>query len=205
MCYITDVMFQEGVFTMPPRARITREMLIDAGFEIARVDGAENINARAVAGRLGCSTQPVMYHFATVDDLKRAVYVKADQFHSEYLMREGDGAVDPLLNIGLNYIRFAIEEPNLFRFLFQSGYATEGSVLEMIDSEELAPVLGAMQAGTGLGMEKTKEVFLTLALFVHGYASIIANNALEFDEAVVAQHLERVYEGAMLSAQKGEK
>ena len=49
---------------MPPRARITREMLIDAGFEIARDDGAENINARAVAGRLACSTQPVMYHFA---------------------------------------------------------------------------------------------------------------------------------------------
>lgn len=186
---------------MPPRARITREMLIDAGFEIARDDGAENINARAVAGRLACSTQPVMYHFATVDDLKRAVYVKADQFHSEYLMRAGGGQFDPLLNIGLNYIRFAIEEPNLFRFLFQSGYATEGSVLEMIDSAELAPVLGAMQAGTGLGMEKTKEVFLTLALFVHGYASIIANNALEFDEAVVAQHLERVYTGAVMTAQ----
>lgn len=190
---------------MPPRARITREMLIDAGFETARCEGAESINARTVAGRLGCSTQPVMYHFATVDDLKRAVYAKTDRFHSEYLMREGDGQFDPLLNIGLNYISFAIEEPNLFCFLFQSGYATEGSVLEMIDSEELAPVLGAMQAGMGLSMGKTKEVFLTLALFTHGYASIIANNVLEFDESVVAQHLERVYTGAVMAARKGGK
>lgn len=186
---------------MPPRAKITKEMIIDAGFDIAREEGAEAINARAVAGRLGCSTQPVMYQFSTVEDLKRAVYAKTDRFHSDYLMRPRDGQFDPLLGIGLNYISFAIEEPNLFRFLFQSGYAVEGSVLEMIDSEELVPILGAMQAGMGLDMEKTKEVFLTLALFVHGYASIIANNALEFDEAVVARHLERVYVGAMLAAQ----
>lgn len=190
---------------MPPKARITKEMLIDTGFEIAREEGAESINARAVARQLGCSTQPVMYHFATVDDLKRAVYTRVDRFHSEYLMRAGDGQIDPLLSIGLNYIRFAIEEPNLFRFLFQSGFAVEGSVLEMIDSEELAPVLGAMQAGMGLSIEKTKEVFLTLALFAHGYASIIANNALEFDEALIASHLERVYVGAVMAAQEDAK
>ena len=30
-----------------------------------------------------------------------------------------------------------------------------------------------------MNIEQTKEVFITLALFVHGYASIIANNSLE--------------------------
>ena len=30
----------------------------------------------------------------------------------------------------------------------------------------------------GLSEEKTKQVFLTVALFAHGYASIIANNHL---------------------------
>ena len=89
---------------------------------------------------------------------------------------------DPILGIGLNYIRFAVEEPQLFRFLFQSGYAEENSLLEMIDSEALTPILAAMQEGTGLGMEKTKQVFLTVALFAHGYASIVANNHLEFNK-----------------------
>ena len=36
--------------------------------------------------------------------------------------------------------------------------------------------------------KKTQEVFLTVALFAHGYASIIANNALEYDEALIAEH-----------------
>ncbi|MCM1184822.1 MAG: TetR/AcrR family transcriptional regulator [Roseburia sp.] len=186
---------------MPPKARITKEMVIDAAFEIARTQGAENVNARTVSQKLGCSTQPVMYHFATIEEMKRAAYTKADRFHTEYLMNIRPQE-NVMLGIGLNYIRFAVEEPNLFRFLFQSGFAVEGSVLRMIDSEELMPVLSAMQKEMKLGETQTKEVFLTLALFVHGYASIIANNSLEFDEALVAIHLERVWRGAVLVLQE---
>ena len=111
-----------------------------------------------------------------------------------------------MLGIGLNYIRFAVDEPNLFRFLFQSGYAEGNSLLEMINSEGLKPVLSAMQQGMNLDLGQidlgqTKEVFITLAMFVHGYASIIANNSLEFDEKLIAEHLERVYTGAILAIQ----
>ena len=74
----------------------------------------------------------------------------------------------------------------------------------MIDSPEAAPILSAMQAETGLDMEKMKEVFLTVALFTHGYASIIANNALAYDEALAAAHLERVFTGAMMAAKEEE-
>ena len=184
---------------MPPKMRITKEMVVDAAVEIARQSGYENINARTVAGQLRCSTQPVMYHFATIDSLKKAAYAKADQLHSEYLMDIAPDRV-PVLGIGLNYIRYAVEEPQLFRFLFQSGYAEESNLLDMIDSEELEPVLAAMQEGTGLDRKKTREVFLTVALFAHGYASIIANNSLEYDEKLIAEHLERAWNGAMLAA-----
>lgn len=107
-----------------------------------------------------------------------------------------------MLGIGLNYIRFAINEPHLFRFLFQSGFAVENSLLEMVDSEELKPVLFAMQEAMGMDLERTKEIFVTLALFAHGYASIIANNSLEYDEEIVALHLSRAYRGAILAAQE---
>lgn len=190
---------------MPPKAKITKEMIVDAAFDIARTEGAENINARTVAQKLGCSTQPVMYHFEKIEDLKRAVYAKADQFHSEYLMNINKPQDGVMLGIGLNYIRFAIKEPQLFRFLFQSGYAVESSLLEMIDSKELIPILSAMQNAMEMNMEQTKQVFLTIAMFAHGYASIIANNSLEYDEKVVALHLERAYRGAVLAVQEETK
>lgn len=186
-----------------PKAKITKDMVADAAFEIARTAGAENVNARTVSERLGCSTQPVMYHFARIEELKRAVYTKADRFHTAYLMNIENPREGILLGIGLNYIRFAIKEPNLFRFLFQSGFAVENSLLEMIDSEELKPVLNAMQGAMEMTMEQVKEVFLTIAMFAHGYASIIANNSLEYDEKLVAKHLERTYRGAVLAVQNG--
>ena len=186
---------------MPPRTRITKDMIVQAAVEVARQSGYESVNARRVSEQLHCSTQPVMYHFSTVEAMKRAAYALADQMHSEYLMTIPPGQ-DPVLGIGLNYIRFAVEEPQLFRFLFQSGYAEENSLLEMIDSEELIPVLAAMREGAGLSMEKTREVFLTVALFAHGYASIIANNALEYDETLIAKHLERAWNGALLAVTK---
>ena len=39
-----------------------------------------------------------------------------------------------------------------------------------------------------------------MALFAHGYASIIANNHLEYDEKLIAEHLERAWNGAVLAA-----
>ena len=189
---------------MPPKTRITKDMVITAAVEIARKSGYENINARTVSEQLHCSTQPVMYHFSTIDAMKRAAYARVDQMHTEYLTTVSPQR-DPLLGIGLNYIRFAVEEPQLFRFLFQSGYAQQNSLLEMIDSEALIPVLAAMQEGAGLSMEKTKQIFLTVAMFAHGYASILANNGLEYDEKLAAKHLEQAWNGAFLAAAQEEK
>jgi len=186
---------------MPPKTKITKKMVIDAAFEVTRTEGAENVNARTVAQKLGCSTQPIMYHFATIKDMKRAVYEKVDRFQTEYLMNI-QTQDDVMLGIGLNYIRFAVEEPNLFRFLFQSGFVVEHNLLEMIDTKELKPVLAAMQEAMGLDQKQTKQVFLTLAMFAHGYASIIANNNLEYDEKLVAAHLESAFRGAVLAVQE---
>ena len=87
---------------------------------------------------------------------------------TEYLMNIQKPQDGVMLGIGMNYIRFAIKEPNLFRFLFQSGFAVENNLLEMVDSEELKPVLNAMQAAMDMSMEETKKVFVTIALFAHG-------------------------------------
>ena len=59
---------------MPPKTRITEELIIDAAVRVTRRSGFESINARTVSGLLHCSTQPVMYHFSTIENLKRAAY-----------------------------------------------------------------------------------------------------------------------------------
>lgn len=190
---------------MPPKTKITKEMVIDAALEITRELGAENVNARTVSQKLGCSTQPVMYCFKTIEDMKRAVHEKLDWMHSEYLMHVDPSQEDMMLGIGLNYIRFAIEEPSLFRFLFQSGFAKENSLMEMIESEELKPLIAVMREGLDLTERQTKDAFLLLALFAHGYASIIANESLAFDEQAATDYLGKAYRGAICAVQEEAK
>ena len=188
---------------MPPKAKTTKEMIIKAAFDLTREKGIDSLNVRAVANRLGCSTQPVMYWFGSVEELKNEVYAAANDMHSAYLLR-GIPGKDPLSSIGLNYIRFAVEETNLFKLLFQSGYPSEKDLKEVLDSEDLAPIIEPFQKESGFSKDDAREVFLTVALLVHGYASIIANNSLEYDEDAVAQHLEMAFEGAV-AALKGDK
>ena len=189
---------------MPPKAKISKDMIVDAAMNVARRNGADNINARTVAQELNCSTQPVMYHFSTIEELKRAVYSASDEYHTGFLLSSTE-QLDPMLGIGLNYIRFAVEEPNLFRFLFQSGFVKEKKMQDIIDADELLPILSAFREELGMSMEQTKEVFLTVGLFTHGYASMVANYSMDYDESVIAAQLERVLEGAVMAVQKEEK
>ena len=62
-----------------------------------------------------------------------------------------------------------------------------------------------MREGSGLPMEQTRQLFLTVALFAHGYASILANNGMEYHEEAVAAQLERAWGGAFLAAAREEK
>ncbi len=178
---------------MPPKAKITKEMIINAAYEIVREQGAEYINARSVAEKLGCSTQPVMYHFRTIEEIRLAAYKKADEYHSERLMNIQQE--NPMLGIGLNYVRFAAEEKNLFRFLFQSDSFGGQSMSEVMENENLAPITAIFAQEADLTEKQAEKVFKSLFLYVHGYASMLANNSMIYDEAAVQADLELIFDG----------
>ncbi len=185
---------------MPPKTKITREMILGAAFEIARREGAEMVNARTVAQKLNCSTQPVLYHFKTMEELKKAVYAKADEFHSAYLAQpQGES---PIKSIGLQYIRFGAQEKHLFRFLFQTNEFSGKSISDLTNAEEAAFIFEAIAKTSHISVEQARLLFKSLFLFAHGYASMFANNELAYDESVILSDLELVFTG-MLSALKG--
>lgn len=188
---------------MPPKPRITREMILEAAYAIAREQGADLINARTISERLGCSTQPVLYHFAHIEDIRREVYRMADAYQSEFLMQLPEN-LNPMVAIGLNYIRFSATEKPLFRLLFQSDSFSGQSITALINTPELAPVLDIFQQETGLNLEQTKFVFKTLTMLVHGCASMLANNSMEYDEKEIIPMLETAFEGMMTAVKMEE-
>ena len=84
---------------MPAKAKVTKEMIIDAAFEVAREEGAENINARTVSKKLGCSTQPVLYHFEKIEDVRIAAHKKGSEFHINYVTNLSGKYERPMLEM----------------------------------------------------------------------------------------------------------
>ena len=183
---------------MPPKAKITRDMIIEAGLQIVRTEGTESLNVRRTAAELDCSTQPVMYHFKTVSDLKAAVYERANDLHTAYILTPDADAADPFLSVGLRYIRFAAEEPHLFRLLLQSTQFQNVSFQELTQSDGLTPVLAPLCESAGLSAAQAKEIFGILFVCVHGAASLIANNAIPYDRAYFENMLTAAFEGAVM-------
>ena len=188
---------------MPPRAKVTREMVLDAAFEIVRSRGIEELNVRTVAERLNCSTQPVLYSFRTVDEIKEAVYGKADEYHTAYIMPD-ETDEDPMLALGLKYIRFGHEEKNLFRFLFQTNQFGGMDIVTLMHSPNLGGIIGILSSELKCDEEEAVNMFLTLFTAAHGLASLLANNAMPYDEARSRKMLEEVFYG-MMAFRKGER
>lgn len=187
---------------MPPTAKITKDMIVDSGLKIVREEGADHLNVRRVATELGCSTQPIMYHFKTVADLKTAVYSAADAFHTSFIMTPEETDSNPFLAIGLRYIRFAAEEMNLFRFLFQSDKLGSSSIEGLLESGEISQIIAPLTAATGFSEEKAREVFSVLFICVHGAASLIANNSIGYDQDYFVTMLTRTFNGLIAASQE---
>lgn len=167
---------------MPPKTKITKKMILDTAFELVRKEGCEALNARAIAEQLNCSTQPIMYNFKTAEELRQEVYVVADQYHANYIMSIGDQKMMPFLAIGLNYIRFGYEEKNLFRFLFQTNQFSGMDFNALFSDPALTELLNIAANSMKIDPALAKEHFRKMFIMVHGYASLFANNALEYDE-----------------------
>ena len=175
---------------MPKKPTTTKETMIEGAFRLVREQGYEALTARNLAFFLGCSTQPIMYQFPNLDDLRDLTYQKADKFHTEYILNAGD-----LLEIGLRYVQFAKEEPLLFKFLFQSGRFTGLSLKDLVRAPETAGVLSAVSSEAELTPEDAEIFFEPLVALVHGYASLVANNAMQYDPDAIRNALITIAEG----------
>ena len=175
---------------MPRKPATTKEAMIEGAFNLIREQGHEALTVRNLAAYLNCSTQPIMYQFPDTETLRELTYQKADAFHTEYILAAKD-----LLELGIRYIRFAEEEPRLFRFLFQSGRFSGLSLEDLIRAPEAADVIAAVSAEAELTAEEAVAFFEPLVAVVHGYASLIANNGMKYDPDAIQRALLMIANG----------
>lgn len=168
---------------MPPKAKTTKEMILDAVLEITRETGFETVNARSIADRLQCSTRPIFTCYKNMEDLKREFLDFAYEYYTQYVFEYNNSAkVKACLLYPLSYLEFAQNEPNLFKLLFISDMD-----LNMADANDFYNEIGnekraeSFAETIGVDTGHAKVIFLNLFLYTHGMAVLAVGKKLVLD------------------------
>lgn len=187
---------------MPPRVRITKEDIIKTSLELIRKEGEQALNARNIGKALGCSTQPVFFNFASMEELKKSARESAYNLYFDFLNREvKSGKYPEYKALGLGYIRFAKEEKELFKFIFMFD-RTEEEFVSTIDREKSIELI--MKAN-GISREKAEIMQLEMWVFVHGIASMLATSYLDLEWELVSSMMSDVYKSLSTRLAEEEK
>lgn len=159
---------------------ITREKVIQAAFEELRANGTEKWNARTIARRAGCSTMPLFRLFKNMEEIRNEVIARAERVYESYI---NEGLKESLAyrGAGRAYIRFAREEPQLFKALCVSEEFTKRS-FSAIDQTLPGVMSAAEQTGDVCG-ETAKRLHACMTIFCHGAAVMAASRAPMVPEA----------------------
>ena len=109
---------------MSATKKITRDSIIDAAVDVLRDGGFSSINARSVAKKLGCSTQPIYLSFRNMEELKAALTERAIAMHTQRVresLKAHEGNDSRYSSYGMGFVQFAAQEKQLFRWLYIDG------------------------------------------------------------------------------------
>jgi len=175
---------------VPPKPKFSCEDIITAAFEISREAGIEAVVAREVGRRLETSVSPIFSVFSGMDELRREVYLRARKSCIAYL-RECVRFTPAFKAFGLRWIRFAEEEPHLFRLLFWSG-KLQGRFPESIVEEYpdvMEPLLSEIETGFGLKDEDARRLLQHMLIQANGIATLLLCSEAEFSEEEISRSL----------------
>jgi len=180
---------------MPPKPTINKDDIINAAFALVREKGIDSINARSLANRLNCSTNPLFRIYTNMEKLKKDVFSRADEYLGNFLLEYKSSYDNPLLNIGLAYVEFAKKERNLFRLIYLSNNFTFTNFKQFIYAGRGKDIFDCIfdMAGTDSDIKAKENLYLQLLIYSHGLAALAATNDMELSEGAVANMLTDAY------------
>lgn len=184
LCNICNrTILMEIELIMPPKAKLTKELILNIVLDITRETGFETVNARSIANKLQCSTRPIFTCYENMEELKNEFLAFAYEYYERYVANYRNSVnVSPYLILPLSYIEFAQEETHLFKLLF-----IDDIDLKMTDAKDFYKEIDNEKKAEhfsntiGVELERAKVIFLDLFLYTHGIAVLTSAKKLKLD------------------------
>lgn len=171
---------------MPASRKVTTEAVLQAAEEVLREKGFSAVNARNVAEKLGCSTQPIYLCFENMDQLRQALTRRAVEAHTQRVRSFLQAPQDPdhpyrrYSDYGMGFVQFARQEKQLFRWLYLEGDKQKPRQQDVL----LPEILETIVQEYGYDLDTARRLHQDMTYFSYGLA-ILANTdqlSLEGDQ-----------------------
>lgn len=185
---------------MPPKAKFTKEEIIEAALEIVRSEGFPALTARALGAKLGSSARPIFTVFQSMEEVQQAVVDAAKAMYGEYV-QIGLSDTPAFKGVGTQYILFSMNEPKLFQLLFMEERTDApelSEVLPIID-ENYDAILSSVKDGYGLLPETAEKLYRHLWIYTHGIAALCATKTCRFSGKEISAMITEVFVGLLKS------
>ena len=177
---------------MPAVRKVSKEQIIDAAVDVLRDDGFSAINARSVAKKLGCSTQPIYFSFRNLEELKAALTERAIQMHTQRVrdsLRIHEGNDSRYSSYGMGFVKFAAEEKQLFRWLYLEGEQLGPYQNDVLTSE----VISVITEEFGYEEDVARRLHQDMVYFTYGLAILANTDHLHLTEAELREAFRREF------------
>ena len=194
---------------MPPKPKFTREEVVDAALEIVSRGGLEALTARELGETLSSSARPIFTVFRNMEELQGEVRAAAMRRFESYA---GAATADvPLFKqVGMQMIRFGIQEPKLYQLLFMQERQDAAGFDELFGA--LGTTAGAcidtIQKDYRLDAAQARTLFEHTWIYTFGVGTLCATRACRFSEAQLSRMLTMQFQAilqAILSASTTKK
>lgn len=178
---------------MPSSPKIPKDMILKKALKILIRDGYEAVNIKALAKEIGCSTQPISWHFGNMEGLRNSLSEYAQEYAVNKLFNMKDNGVESFFNLGLNYLDIAFDEPKLFMFLFMNGGSgyTANTLSVFSDLGQNAVITEQLAQQLSISQELAGAYVQDLTVYAHGLASYIATGVLSISKEDAKETLMR--------------
>ena len=181
---------------MARKTTFSREDVEQAAMTILEAEGAGAVTARRVADAMGASTAPVYSNYTSMEELLAAVLARATACIVEYCRRPWTD--DLFLNMGLGFVHFTNDHPQLFRALYldsATGCGDEDHLFEVLRRDlDGHPVLGSLPD------DHKDELLFQSSVYPLGIATTVATGMWDTPEMEVIESWLRSVGGALSRA-----
>ncbi len=168
---------------MARKVTITKEMILESALKMLIRDGYSSINIKTLASEIGCSTQPISWHFKNMEGLRKALAGYAREYAARKAASYSDNAAEDFAHMGEAYISMAVNEPNLFRFLYLGELPVSRAYsAEDISGDKESELISRISAQTGLSQNQAALCIRDTVIYSHGIAVMLLTGVFKASE-----------------------